>query len=75
MILNSWKDIANYVGACVRTVKYWHYNLAKLPLQRMTPNQRSHIWVTEQALLIWLDEIKSQAPRSYANQNLKNTVK
>jgi hypothetical protein len=37
-VLRSWKDIAQYVGACVKTVQRWEYAHG-FPVQRLDPQK------------------------------------
>jgi hypothetical protein len=52
-ILNSWKEIATYVGRGVRTVQRWEHDL-NLPVRRPRGKQRSAVIALAEDLDLWL---------------------
>ena len=53
-ILNSWKEIANYLGRGVRTVQRWETHLA-LPVHRPSGRDHSAVLAFANELDQWLD--------------------
>lgn len=53
-ILNSWKEIANYLGRGVRTVQRWEAHLA-LPVHRPSGREHSAVLAFSNELDQWLD--------------------
>jgi len=53
-ILNSWKEIANYVGRGVRTVQRWEAHLG-LPVHRPSGRDHSAVLAFSTELDQWLD--------------------
>jgi hypothetical protein len=51
--LNSWKEIASYLGRGVRTVQRWESEL-QLPVHRMGRSERSPVFAFPRELDIWL---------------------
>jgi hypothetical protein len=52
-VLNSWKDIASYLGRGVRTVQRWEQEL-QLPVHRIGVGNRSPVFAFEHELRFWL---------------------
>ncbi len=57
MILNGWKEIANYMGRGVRTVQRWES--LGLPVRRPKPRIRSAVLCRSEEIDIWLKSLKS----------------
>jgi hypothetical protein len=55
-VLNSWKEIAAYLGRGVRTVQRWEHDLA-LPVRRPRGKERSAVIALKPDLDRWLHEI------------------
>ena len=53
-ILNSWKEIANYLGRGVRTVQRWEAHL-ELPVHRPSGREHSAVLAFSNELDQWLD--------------------
>jgi hypothetical protein len=41
--LIGWKRIARYIGVHPRTVKRWHYERVKIPLQKTYPSKQGRV--------------------------------
>jgi hypothetical protein len=54
-ILNSWKEIANYLGRGVRTVQRWERDLG-LPVHRPKGKDRSAVLAFPEELNAWLQQ-------------------
>lgn len=54
-ILNSWKEIANYLGRGVRTVQRWERDLG-LPIHRPKGKDRSAVLAFPEELNAWLQQ-------------------
>lgn len=54
-ILNSWKEIANYLGRGVRTVQRWERDLG-LPVHRPKGKNRSAVLAFPEELSAWLQQ-------------------
>ena len=54
-ILNSWKEIANYLGRGVRTVQRWERDLG-LPIHRPKGKDRSAVLAFPEELNAWLQK-------------------
>lgn len=52
-ILRSWKDIAHYVGACVKTVQRWEY-AHNFPVRRVEPGKGSVVFAFKNEVDRWL---------------------
>ena len=52
-VLRSWKEIANYVGACVKTVQRWeqHYNF---PIRRLEPRKGAVVFALKAEVDSWI---------------------
>lgn len=55
-VLNSWKEIASYLGRGVRTVQRWEHDLG-LPVRRPRGNDRSAVIALKPDLDRWLHEV------------------
>lgn len=64
-VLNSWKEIASYLGRGVRTVQRWEQELG-LPVHRPKGKDRSAVLAFREELDQWL---RSTAVRSNGNGN------
>jgi hypothetical protein len=53
VLLNSWKEIANYLGRGVRTVQRWEHDLG-LPVRRPWGRSRSTVMAISDELDAWL---------------------
>ena len=53
-ILRSWKEIADYVGACIKTVQRWESTLG-LPVRRLNPNKGATVFALSSEVDEWLD--------------------
>ena len=62
-ILNSWKEIAVYLGRGVRTVQRWEQELA-LPVHRPRGRSRSAVLAFKRELDQWLDRTPNEAGAS-----------
>jgi hypothetical protein len=59
--LNSWKEIASYMGRGVRTVQRWHETL-HLPVYRInSTNKRSPVFAYQQELDQWMQQRAKQS--------------
>jgi len=52
-VLRSWKDIAQYVGACVKTVQRWEYAHG-FPVQRLDPQKGAVVFALRDEVDHWL---------------------
>ena len=53
MVLRSWKDIARYVGTCVKTVQRWE-RAHEFPVRRVEPNKGSVVFAFQHEVDDWL---------------------
>ena len=60
MILNGWKEIANYLRCGLRTVQRWERN--GLPVLRPAPGSRAHVVAYSENLDRWLKRSKDGLP-------------
>lgn len=51
--LNSWKEIANYLGRGIRTVQRWEQEL-QLPVHRIGKGRRAPVYVVISELKFWM---------------------
>jgi len=56
LILNSWKEIAVYLGRGVRTVQRWEREL-RLPVRRLGKGKRSPVYSTAVELNFWMSTV------------------
>lgn len=59
-VLRSWKDIAHYVGTCVKTVQRWE-RAYEFPVRRVEPNKGSVVFAFQNEVEMWLHGRKLQA--------------
>ena len=59
-VLNSWKEIAAYMGRGVRTVQRWEQELG-LPVRRPRGKERSAVIALKKDLDLWLQSAQSSA--------------
>lgn len=52
-VLRSWKDIAHYVGASVKTVQRWEHAY-EFPVRRVKPSKGSVVFAFEKEVQEWL---------------------
>ncbi len=63
MMLNSWKEIAAYLGRGVRTVQRWERDLG-LPVHRIGKGRRSPVYATVTDLNFWISTTEAvRAPK------------
>src|SRR5438034_755012 len=63
MMLNSWKEIAAYLGRGVRTVQRWERDLG-LPVHRIGKGKRSPVYATVTDLNFWISTTEAvRAPK------------
>ena len=63
-ILNSWKEIAQFLGRGVRTVQRWEHEL-HLPIHRIGGGKRSPVFANVRELRFWLNT--SAARQEYSH--------
>ena|SRR5713226_1691081 len=63
-ILNSWKEIAEYLGRGVRTVQRWERDLA-LPVRRPRGKSRSAVFAVPEEINAWI----ASRPQSSTEDN------
>jgi hypothetical protein len=56
-LLNSWKEIASYIGRSVRTVQRWER--LGLPVRRLSPTSKSAVLAKSQDIDVWLNSARS----------------
>ena len=52
-MLRSWKDISNYVGACVKTVQRWEENY-NFPIRRLKRNKGASVFALKAEVDSWI---------------------
>ena len=57
VFLNSWKEIAAYLGRGVRTVQRWEREL-RLPVHRIGKGKRSPVYSTISELKFWISTVE-----------------
>ena len=65
-ILNSWKEIANYLGRGVRTVQRWERDLG-LPIHRPKGKDRSAVLAFPEELNQWLQKTPVRSATMFAD--------
>src|SRR5262249_8632847 len=60
--LNSWKEIASYLGRGVRTVQRWERDL-KLPVHRIGSGRRSPVYALVTELNFWVSTSGAARPQ------------
>lgn len=71
--LNSWKEIAAYLGTSERTVQRWERNEA-LPVHRHVHRQASSVYAYEGELEAWLGERQPQDGLETGNRKPGRTL-
>jgi hypothetical protein len=74
-ILNSWKEIAQFLGRGVRTVQRWERDL-RLPVHRIGKGKRSPVYATVSELKFWMstaDVGRLEPPERTVPQNGSDT--
>jgi hypothetical protein len=66
-VLNSWKEVATYMGRGVRTVQRWEQELG-LPVRRPRGKSRSAVIAFKSELDQWLHRAPSELPQPEAAQ-------
>jgi hypothetical protein len=56
-VLNSWKEIAEYMGRGVRTVQRWERDL-RLPVHRIGRGKRSPVYAAIAELRFWITTVE-----------------
>lgn len=59
-VLRSWKDIAQYLGTCVKTVQRWEREHA-FPVHRVAPAKGAVVFALRQEVDLWLETRTSRA--------------
>lgn len=79
-ILNSWKDIASYLGRSRRTVQRWECDLA-LPVRRPRGKRRSTVFAVREEIDVWVKTCpqalagrEDGSPRSDPANELRNNI-
>jgi hypothetical protein len=83
-ILNSWKEIAGYMGRGLRTVQRWEHDLA-LPVRRPRGKSRSAVLAIRQELDAWIASrpqtpvedkhgVSTLQPRGQARPSLQESI-
>jgi hypothetical protein len=54
-VLNSWKEIANYLARAVRTAQRWERN-SKLPVHRIGNGPKAPVFAFGEELDAWLEQ-------------------
>jgi transposase len=67
-ILNSWKEIANYLGRGVRTVQRWERDLG-LPVHRPKGKDRSAVLAFPEELDQWLQQTPVRSAEMFAGRH------
>ena len=65
-ILRSWKDIARYLGACVKTVQRWE-NLDSLPVHRVSRKKGAVVFALRDEIDAWLRSRTCSVDRLYSS--------
>lgn len=67
VILNSWKEIASYLGRGVRTVQRWEQKL-QLPVHRIGKGKRSPVFAVVSELKFWMVTSAGKNPFKVADK-------
>ena len=62
-VLNSWKEIAQYLDRGVRTVQRWEHEL-RLPVHRIGKGKRSPVYALIPELRFWLTTVEADSQRA-----------
>ena len=73
-VLNSWKEIANYLNRGVRTVQRWEAELA-MPVRRPRARSRSAVIALRSEIDEWLRACPVSERESLANARVDSLVK
>ena len=65
-VLRSWKDIAQYVGTCAKTLQRWE-NAYHFPVRRLNPNKGSVVFALKEDVDRWFHLMATQ-PGFYQNR-------
>ena len=57
-LLNSWKEIAEYLERGVRTVQRWEHEL-QLPIHRIGKGKRSPVYTTIAEIRFWISAVEA----------------
>jgi hypothetical protein len=60
-VLNSWKEIANYLARAVRTAQRWERN-SKLPVHRIGNGPKAPVFAFGEELDTWLEQQSMRDP-------------
>jgi hypothetical protein len=65
VVLRSWKDIARYVGTCVKTVQRWEID-HRFPVRRVIPSKGAVVFALRREVDGWLEsrEMSRECPLS-----------
>jgi hypothetical protein len=79
LVLNSWKEIAQYLDRGVRTVQRWEREL-KLPVHRIGNTKRSPVFAVVAELNFWLatsgaSEAPKVSPAAYGRGGARGNIK
>ncbi len=72
-VLNSWNEIAQYLGRSVRTVERWEKELG-LPVKRPRKHLRSPVIAIPSEIDEWVLRDRRIAPANYRNGRGRNTT-
>jgi len=72
-ILNSWKEIASYLGRGVRTVQRWEAQLG-LPVHRPSGRNHSAVLAFSSELDQWLDSRPVRQPQPVASESPVSSI-
>jgi predicted DNA-binding transcriptional regulator AlpA len=70
-VLRSWKDIAHFVGASVKTVQRWE-RTQDFPIRRVTPNKGSVVFALQEEIDGWLRSRNLHLQTALTNTLLRN---
>jgi len=69
MILNSWKEISNYVGRGVRTIQRWESDM-RFPVHRTGEHLRSSVYALSEEIDAWLKHRGNARPSAHEERHL-----
>jgi phage terminase Nu1 subunit (DNA packaging protein) len=72
-VLNSWKEIARYMGRTVRTLQRWEEE-CELPIHRPRGRKRSAVFALPTEIDAWLRDCPVRAERSSSGQQVLETA-
>lgn len=70
-VLRSWKDIAHFVGASIKTVQRWE-RTHDFPIRRVTPNKGSVVFALQEEVDQWLRSRNLHLQTAFTNTLLRN---